>query len=128
LQGYDVQGGQLEWHSYLRGTRHVKITETIRGGRPSLTYKSPEGKIVEALRAPVAYSRHYHLFQIERVERVEDYFDVEVSLFSFLLDTRDGQVFHLPLNIERVIYLDQEIAITSNQQMTRIKVYGFSGE
>jgi len=128
LQGYDIQGGQLEWHSYLRGMHHVKITETIRGGRPSLTYRSPEGKIVETLRAPVVYSGNYQVFQVERVERGEDYFDVKASLISFLLDSRNGQVFRLPLNIERVIYLDKEIAIMSNQEMTRIKVYVFAGK
>lgn len=66
IQGYSADDGSLKWVTRIDDYNLFAITETIRDGRPSMTFGPPESGIVDMISAPVEVDKEYMILQILR--------------------------------------------------------------
>ncbi|MEX0944136.1 MAG: 6-bladed beta-propeller [Balneolaceae bacterium] len=66
IQGYSADNGSLEWVTRIDDFNLPAITESIRDGRPAMSYGIPQSGIMDIISAPVAFDKEYMILQVLR--------------------------------------------------------------
>jgi len=66
IQGYSADNGSLKWVTRIDDFNLPSITESIRDGRPTMSYDNPESGIMDFISAPVEVDKEFMTLQILR--------------------------------------------------------------
>ena len=66
IQGYSADNGSLKWVTRIDDFNLPSITESIRDGRPTMSYDNPESGIMDFISAPVEFDKEFMTLQIFR--------------------------------------------------------------
>ncbi|MEX2411021.1 MAG: 6-bladed beta-propeller [Candidatus Paceibacterota bacterium] len=66
IQGYSADNGSLEWVTRIDDFNLPAITESIRDGRPAISYGIPQSGIMDIISAPVEFDKEYLILQVLR--------------------------------------------------------------
>lgn len=66
IQGYSADNGSLKWVTRIDDFNLPAITESIRDGRPTMSYGMPESGIMDIISAPVEIDKELMTLQIFR--------------------------------------------------------------
>lgn len=87
IQGYSSKDGSMQWVTRIDDLNTPVISETIRDGRPAMSYGVSESGLMDMLTTPVAIHEELMLLQVLRTSTE---LAVEREFFTFALNTTNG--------------------------------------
>jgi len=99
IQGYSAENGSLKWVTRIDDFNLPAITESIRDGRPTMSYGIPESGIMDIVSAPVEIDKEFMTLQILRTPLSSP---DDRSYHTFVLNSENGTGSYLNNEIPEI--------------------------
>jgi len=99
IQGYSAENGSLQWVTRIDDFNLPAITQTIRDGRPTMSYGMPESGIMDIISTPVKFDKEFMTLQILRspLDAPDDR-----RYHTFVLNSKNGTGSYLSNEIPEI--------------------------
>lgn len=123
IHGYSASNKKMLWMSLVADLNLFNITEDNRDGRPSISYKAPDNKMVDRLLPIKGFDDEYMMLQVDRRILPNIGYEAESEILTVLINVNTGSGNLVSNELPRIFYYTKDLVASVSEDFMSTFIY-----